>query len=427
MSFVSSRARRWPALFALVALSSSLIAEPQLLDGIAAIVDDDVVLVSELREQMDTVKRGMAQRGSPPPPTDALRREVLERMVEDSLQMQMARRAGVKVSDTEINEEIGRVAAARGIGLERLREELDAIRPGGYLIAREQLWRDLIVQRVQRGALRRRLRITEQEIDNLFASEEGQRLGQRQYHALHIRVLSDDESASGLARANRHAKELHRALRAGAPSDALPLPEAGLHVEQTELGWRAVDDLPALLADAMQDAGKGDWVGPLSSPGGSHILRVLDVRGGEAFVDQYKTRHILLEVSAIRSASQARDALRQFRRRIADGEDFAALARCCSDDHGTAREGGDLGWAGSGDVVEAFEEVMRQIPLGEISEPFETRFGWHVLTVEAQRRQDVTEERRRSAAYRWLYERRYREALDGWLAELRESAYVSIK
>ena len=426
---VRSACRRWSAPLAAVAatLSWPLAAAPQLLDGIAAIVDDDVILTSELSEQMDTVSRGMRERGSPRLPADILRREVLDRMILDSLQMQLAERAGVKVSDTEINAEIGRIAAARGVSLEQLREQLDGVRADGYRIAREQLRRDMIVQRAQRGSLRRRLRITEQEIDNLFASEEGRRLGQRQYRALHIHVAPDDESDDGLKRASRHARRLHRALRSGAGADALPLPAAGLSVRRTELGWRGADELPELFAEAMRDAGQGDWVGPISSPGGSHILRVLDLRGGEVFVDQFQVWHVLLEVSAIRSAGQARDALREFRGRIQRGEDFAAIARCCSDDHGSAREGGALGWVGDGDVAEAFAQVMRDTRIGGLSEPFETRFGWHILQVQARRRQDVTEERRRAAAYQWLYERRYQEVLDSWLAELRESAYVSIK
>ncbi len=414
------------ALVSALALASAS-AEPQLLDGIAAIVDDDVILASELREQLATVAHGMEQRGVDPPPVAELRREVLDRMIVDNLQMQLGERAGVKISDTEINQEISRVAAGRGVSEEQLRRDLNALRPDGYRIARDQLRRDMVIQRVQRGSLRRRLRITEQEIDSLIASAEGQRLGQRQYRALHIHVLPEEESRSELRRAHAHARSLRQALREGRRTDALPLPGEGLRVEQNDWSWRSADELPALFANALEDADKGDWVGPLSSPNGSHILRVLGLRGGQQQIEQTQIRHILLEVSAIRSASQARASLRQFRGRIAAGETFEALARCCSDDHITAAEGGSLGWIGPGDMVETFEQEMRDAPIGEVSKPFETRFGWHILTVEARRQQDVTEERHRNAAYQWLYERRYQEARDSWLAEIQDAAYVDIK
>lgn len=396
----------------------------QTLDGVVAIVDDDVILFSELQDAVVRATSNLRRSGRELPPPDQLRRQVFDQLVLESLQLQMADRAGARVSDAELNDAMERVARQNGMTLEQFSQSLSA---DGltYAQARERIRREMLLQRVQQGNVNQRVQITDQEIENFLDSAQGQLLTSPQFHLKHALVpLPTDADAGTRAAAKQKADELLRRLNSGEPFDRLIAGRTD--IQGGDLGWRRGDDLPSLLAPAVTELREGQATA-LASASGYHVIQLVELRGKGEVIQQTKARHILLKASAIRSEEQTQQLANELRNKIAAGASFGDLARQYSEDIGSAMEGGELGWTSPGQLVDAFQTAMDNTPKGGISQPFRSRYGWHVLQVEDRRQQDVTDEMRHTMARNYLHQRKFQEELDAWLRKIRDEAYVDIK
>ena len=403
-------------------------AATELLDQVVAIVDDDVIMASELRERLASVTENLESRGVEMPPEDVLIRETLDRLVLENIQMQMGERVGVRISDAQLNAAVQRIAAGNGMNLEQFRAALES-EGQSYAEVREQVRKEMTLQRVQSGNVNQRIQITPQEVENFLATEEGQKLTQPEYRLLHaLLAIPSTASAAEAADAEAHVDALLQRIRGGEPFDQVVASSTGRYsFTGGDLGWRSKDDLPSLLSEAAPPLDKGETSDPIRSDSGLHLVYMIDKRGTSQVVDQTHVRHILVKPSEIMTDDQALNLVTELKSRAEGGEDFAELAREYSEDIGSAQEGGDLGWTSPGQMVPEFEQRMADTEVGAISEPVRSQFGWHVLEVLDRRRQDMTEEAVKNKAAEYLHQRKYQEELDAWLRRIRDEAFVDIK
>jgi peptidyl-prolyl cis-trans isomerase SurA len=397
----------------------------QTLDRVVAIVDDDVILFSELQEAVEAFSQNLKRAGRELPPADQFRRQVFDQLVLESLQLQMADRAGARIPDAELNEAMERIARQNGMTLEQFAQSLSQD-GSSYTGVRERIRRELLLQRVQQGNVNQRVQISDQEIDAFLESAQGQSLTSPQYHVKHLLVpVASDADSATRARAEQQANELLGRLRAGVSFDSLVAGRSD--IQGGDLGWRRTEDLPSLIAPAIADLRPGQAAGPLQSASGYHVVQLAEVRGKGQVIEQTKARHILLKASAIRSGEQTRQLADELRVKILNGADFGELARQYSEDIGSAMEGGELGWTSPGQMVDTFQQAMERTTVGSISEPFQSRYGWHIVQVEDRRLQDVTDDMRRNMARNYLQQKKFQEELDTWLRKIRDEAFVDIK
>lgn len=421
---------KWLATLALLGLALTTRAEVEMLDRIVAVVNDGVIMESELNQRIEQIRARMRDRGQSAPPDEVLRQQVLDRMVEQTLQLQLARRGNIKVDDNALNQALASIARRNDMTLEQFARDM---RESGqdWAAFREQIRREMIISRLQQAQVGRRVRITERELDRFLASEQSDDLFKREYHLGHILLrVSSEASSEEVEQTRERARELVKQLRNGADfsETAAAQSEGQFALEGGDLGWRPAAELPSLFADNAADMDTGAISEPLRSGAGFHILKLKDQRGGgEQVVEQHKVRHILVTSDTLRTPEQAQQRARKLRQRVMEGEDFAELAEQYSDDPGSARDGGLLGWVSPGEMVPTFEEVMKQTPEGELSPVFETRFGWHFMKVEDNRTADRSGDYRRTRAQRALQERRFQEELRRWLQEKRGEAYIDIR
>ncbi len=428
-----ARGRRALAIAGLVAAAlvpAAAGAELRLLDRIVAVVDDDVVLASELENRMRFIERQFESNDIELPPREVLTRQVLERLILDSIQLQMGRRAGIRISDEELTRAIAGIARSNNMGVEQFRRALaaDGLR---YVEFREQIRREMIIARVQQNRVNDRIYITPQEVENFMDSPVGEAATADEFRVGHILLaVTDDASEEAVAAARREAERLHERLEDGADFAQLAVAHSDGQraLEGGDLGWRKPGQLPSLLADPVMEAEEGEVLEPIRSASGFHLVKVLDKRGaGTGVVRQTHVRHILVQPSEIRSEEEARRLIHEVHRRLEQGASFEQLARDHSDDPGSALSGGDLGWVSPEQMVPAFAERMREAEAGEVVGPFESEFGWHVLEVLGRRQQDMSKQFRERQAMELLRKRRFDEELQAWLAEIRDEAYVEIK
>ncbi|MFO7550794.1 MAG: peptidylprolyl isomerase [Haliea sp.] len=404
-------------------------AQTQMLDQVVAIVDDDVIMASELRERVQSITQTLQSRGMELPPEDVLIRETLDRLIIESIQLQMGNRVGARISDAQLNAALERIAAQNRMSLEQFRTMLEQ-EGQSYAAMREQIRREMIIQRVQSGNVNQRIQISEQEVNNFLASSEGQKLSQPEYRIQHALLpLAPDAPESEVETARTYLEGLLRRIRGGEAFDQVISGSTDRYpFSGGDLGWLKADDLPSLFSDVAPGLEAGATSDPIRSPSGLHLVHMADMRGGgDQMVEQTRVRHILVRPSEIMTDEQARDLVASLKERAEAGEDFADLARKFSEDIGSAAEGGDLGWTNPGQMVPEFEAAMAETPVGELSDPVQSQFGWHVLEVLERRQQDMTREAIRARATEALHQRKYDEELDAWLRKIRDEAYVDIK
>jgi len=415
-------------------LAASLLVTPmvqaatEMLDQVVAIVDDDIVMASELRERLAAVTENLKARGVDMPPEDVLIRETLDRLILESIQLQKGMRVGVRISEDQLNSAMQRIAAQNRMTLPQFQAALEQ-QGNSYADMREQVRREMIIQRVQAGNVNQRIQISEQEVKNFLATDEGQKLTQPEYHIMHALLpVSPSASDSEVAAAESQVNKLLRRIRAGAPFEEV-IDSSGGRFTFTggDLGWRKADDLPSLFADVAPQLQQGETSDPIRSDSGFHLINMKERRGLEQVVNQTKVRHILVKPSEIMTDDQARKLVAELKARVEAGEDFADLARQYSEDIGSAQEGGDLGWTNPGQMVPEFEKAMAATEVGQISDPVRSQFGWHILEVMDRRQQDMTQEAMRARAMDYLHNRKYQEELDAWLRQIRDEAFVDIK
>lgn len=415
-------------ILALLTAVITIQAQAKPLDRIVAIVDDDIIMESELLERTATVRVRMKEQNTPLPPNDALMQQVLERMIVESIELQMAERAGIRVDDNRVNETLENIARQNNMTTDQFRQTVED-EGIAWRNLRDQIRRELVVGQLRQRRVGGRIHITEQDVDNFLNSEVAKTNLAPDYRLGHILISI---SASGdVNTAEEKALAVYRDLKAGADFARMAAQYSGGEqaLQGGDLGWRKAAQLPTLFADTVLDMKAGDISHPIRSPSGFHIIKVLDVRGGtEQFVQQTKVRHILIKPNEIRSEAESQHLIEDIRARILSGkDDFAVLAKTYSDDPGSALQGGDLGWVNPGTMVPEFEERMKNAKLNELSPPFRSQYGWHILQVEERRNQDMSEEFRRNRARQMLHRRKFDEELETWLQEIRQESYVEVK
>ncbi len=415
---------------AVALLSTAMAAQAgQALDEAVALVDDDVVLKSELDRRVSSVRQDLAARKVRLPPDEVLRQQVLDRLITDNVQLQMARRAGVRVAEQELAQIIENIAKENKMSPEQFRLKL-ASEGLSYELFREDLRNEVLISRVRQGAVGRRIFISEQEVEAMMETMAAEGESRTEYHLGHI-LLAIPESAStdDVRAVSERAQRLVSKLREGADFAELAIANsAGQEALQGgDFGWKTANQLPTLFASAAKSLSAGQVSEPLRSASGLHILKLFDSRGNErVMVQQTLARHILVKPSTILTEIDAEKKIRDLHQQVKNGGDFAALAKAHSEDPGSANQGGELGWANPGTFVPVFEQTMAGLQPGEISEPFRSEFGWHVMQVMERRDDDQTAERKRQRAYRVLHSRKYDEEVESWVREIRDQAFIKI-
>lgn len=414
------RQRLCAALCILSIGTGASLAPAQTLDQIIAIVDDDIVLASELEERLAPILAQISASGKSAPPEEIVRKDLLNQLIVESIQLQMAERAGVRVNDAQLNEYMGRIAAQNGMDLAQFKQALEA-EGRDYNETREQIRREMLIQRVQGGHVNQRVQISDKEISNFLASQAGQALTAPEYRLLHLRIaLPSAASDADIERARARALQIQDKALSGQSLKQIDS-------QASDLGWRKSEDLPSLFTDIAPVLKRGETSKPIYSSSGFHLITLLDKRGDGELIAQTRARHILLKPSAIQDDKATRAAITALRQRILNGEDFAQLARQHSEDIGSAQEGGDLGWTNPGQLVPEFEQAMAATAIDAISEPFRSGYGWHIVQVLDRREKDVTDELRRNMARSYLHKRKFDDELTVWLQKIRDEAYVDIK
>ncbi len=397
----------------------------QLLDQVIAIVDDDVVMASELKERIQQVKINIEKSGKAAPPMQEIQQEILDQLILENIQLQMALRAGVRISDAQLNDSMLRIAQQNRMDLLQFKAALenDGL---SYTGTREQIRKEMLLQRVQQGNVNQRVQITDQEIANFLSSEEGQAMTAPEYRMLHTLIaIPGGADEATIASAKQMADALYQRVQNGEAYEQVMSGYSQLKIN--DLGWRKADDLPSLISNLATTTGEGDTASPVQSASGFHLVKLLDKRGDGEVIPQTKARHILLKASAIRNDAATEAEIKALRQRVIDGENFEDLAREYSEDIGSALEGGDLGWTSPGQLVGAFQDAMDSTKPGDISPAFKSQYGWHVLQVMERRDKDVTDDIRRNIARNHIHQRKYDDELQTWLQKIRDEAYVDFK
>ena len=417
-------------LLPLLLLAAPTHAAVEELDSIVAVIDDDVITRIELNSRMNTLVKQLRQKGSQLPPMRVLQRQLLERMIVEQLQLAQAKQLDIKVGDEELNKVIERIAQQNKLSLMQFREALqkDGI---SFATFREEIRKEIIITRLRSSRIASRVDVSPQEVDNLLESQQRDQKKNEEYHLQHILVgLPNNASPEQAAAGKKKVLQLRDELRAGADFGNMAISHSAgpRALEGGDVGWKRLAQLPISFSSAIQQLGAGEISEPIRSASGFHLLKVLEKRGEQRHVvRQVNARHILITTSPLISDTEAEQRLIRLRERILAGEDFAELARAHSNDTGSAVEGGELGWAEPSIYVEAFRETINSTPAGQISRPFKSQFGWHILQVKKWRNHDNTEEFKRNRAFESLRERKTEEETETWLRQLRDDAYVEIR
>lgn len=421
----------WVVLFSVLIVSSGFAsAQVKSLDRVIAIVDDDVIMKSQLDSRVQEVIQTVSKRSGDLPSQDVLVKQVLDRLIIEDLQIQLANRYGITVDDDEVNQAVADVAKRNNLNMEQFKRVLQS--EGLSLSAlRDQIRREILINRVRQRVIGEKIRITDQEVKNFLNSEIGKAQLSEEYYLASILVpVSQGSSYAEIQKAEQKATDLYRQLEKGADFAKLAMTSSSgdRALEGGEIGWRQAAQLPAPFDQLISGLKVGDFTQPVSTPGGLIILKVMDKRGGTAHLqDESSVRHILLKSNQIRSEEDTKKLADRLYQRIMAGEDFAQLAKSFSDDPGSAHRGGSLNWIDPSTLVPEFRKVMDELPVGQISQPFRTRYGWHIVQVEGRRSTDNSAEYRKQQAMNILYGRKYDQELQIWLQQLRDEAYVEIK
>ncbi|MDB5925478.1 MAG: PpiC-type peptidyl-prolyl cis-trans isomerase [Betaproteobacteria bacterium] len=403
--------------------------QPVVLDRIVAVVNDEAITARELDERAQIALKQLAQQGTSPPPRPVVERQLLERMIADRVQVQFAKESGMRIEDAELDRAIGRIAEQNKLSPQALREALE--RDGvPYAKFREDIRSEIVMARLREREVDNKMVITESEIDTFLANEQQDGRGD-EVDLSHILVVVPERASPEQVQGRRaRAEEALGQLVKGTDfrQVAAAYSEAPDALQGGSMGWRPGDRLPTIFHDALKSMKPGDVSAVLRSANGFHILKLNDRRGGPvpASVQQTHVRHILLKTNELISENEARNRLRILKERLENKADFAELARVHSEDASASR-GGDLGWILPGDTVPEFERVMNNLQPGQISDPVQTPFGWHLIQVVERGSQDVSKERRRLLARQTLRARKSDEAYQEWVRQLRDRAYVEVR
>lgn len=397
------------------------------LDGIAAVVNDDILLRSELENRVRRVRRQLETGGGPQPPAEVLERQVLERLILERLQLQRAEQMGIQIPDDVLNQAMNDIARSNGMTLS---EFIEAVTADGfeYAAVREEVRNEMIISQLHQRDVLARIAVTQREVESFLASQAGQDFDDREFRVSHIALRVPGGGSEDVERTRALGEALLGRLRDGADFAQLALEysQGQQALEGGDLGWRKTTQLPSVFAERVVGMQPGQVSDLIRTSGAFHIIKLNEVRGhGErVVVSQTHARHILVRTNALVNDERAAARLHELRGLLLEGADFAELARRHSEDPGSAVNGGDLGWIEPGQTVPEFEEVMDSLQPGEIGEPFASRFGWHIVQVLERREHDSTDELRLSQARRAIRERKAEEQTEQWLKRLRDEAWI---
>ena len=400
------------------------------LDKILAVVEEDVILESELEEQISRVQEQIMAQGTQMPPSGILERQVLERLVLEKIQISVATESGVEVTDQSLSRALGDIARKNNLTRDQF---MDVLKSEGYDLDdfSDQIKTEIMIAKLRKNEIDKRVRVSPSEIEHYLRNQTNTGDDQEEYKLSHILIsIPMNANNQELKKTRDKAKSALSKLKSGtdfatvaiANSDAINALEGG------DLGWRKGTEIPSLFADSVSNMNVGEVSNIITNSSGFHIIKLTDRRSGEKImVEQFKTRHILIKQSTLLTKAGARKRIAQIRLRIDAGADFSELARTNSDDRTSALEGGDLGWVQKGKMVPEFEEVMLAAEIGEISAPFESEFGFHILQVMDKRMHDDTVTVKRQRAREAIRRQKIEERRESWLRRLRDEAYVDYR
>jgi len=405
-------------------------AAEQFLDRVVAIVNNQVIMLSELERRAEVIRQQLLERNTRLPAHDEFLQQVLDKLISDRLQLQQGDQHGFKIGDDDLNRTLQRIADSNALTLEQFKQQLEA-EGQDYREVREQIRGEMLITQVRERLVNQRIQITDQEVENFLASEQGRRTAEPEVHLGHIMIpIAEPSTAAHIQAAAEQAEAIYRALQAGADfaQQAVAYSKGSAALEGGDIGWRNRGELPEKLVEQFAELPVGDVTRPFRLGGGFHLIKLVEQRGGGVqLIDQTRVRHILIKTSEIRDQGQARALIGEIRQRILNGEPFAELAQRYSDDPGSGSEGGSLGWASPGQMVATFEQAMNRTAVGELSPPFESPFGWHILEVQERRSQDFGDRILANRARETIRKRKFAEETANWMRELRAQAYIETK
>jgi len=405
-------------------------AEVKLFDSIVALVDDDVILNSELNRKIKGFKARLKEKGTKLPDEKTFKKQVLERLIVDDIQYQLAVRSGVRVSDPELNATVAKIAKNANKSLDELKETIES-EGDNYTFFREDLRREIMISRVRQAQVSRKIYISPQEVDSMVQLMNDQSNNNIQYHIGHIMIaIPESSTPQEIKTARAKAQKVLKELRGGEDFSKIAISNSDAQdaLQGGDFGWRSITQLPSLFTGPVSNMKVGDLTEPLRSASGLHILKLLGKKGGEkqTLVNQVKARHILIKTSKITSEAQAQQLLKKLYKQIKEGADFAELAKKYSEDLGSGSRGGLLDWADPQIYAPKFREALANLKINEVSLPFRSQFGWHIVKLLGRRVADETKKEKINKARRLLFNRKFDEAVTSWLREIRSEAYVKI-
>ena len=401
------------------------------MDRIIAIVDKDVITEQELANKVRTVSNQLEKQGKQLPSEQVLRKQILERLIVDSLQLQLAQQRGINVNDSQLDKTIERIAEQNKMGLEEFKAALENDDINFYQF-REDMRDEITIARLKDTEIDKRIDVSDGEIDNYLTTQENSKDNQQvEYELSHILVRTPEESTpEDLEKARIKIEEIMKALASGESFEQVSASysDAPNALEGGNMGWRNSGQIPPAFLNLLQSMQIGEVSKPIRSPNGFHVVKITNKRNTDStlIVEQTKVRHILIKLNEVVSEQEAKQKMDSLKERLDNGDQFEDLARQYSED-GSANSGGDLGWVNPGDTVPQFEEAMNALAPGEISEPIRSPFGWHIIQVLERRKQDMTEQAARIKARREIHARKAEEAYDDWIHEMRDRAFVELR
>lgn len=435
MMFLNNRLLLIAALVAIssnwaIAADAKQAGEITKIDRIVAVVDQVVITENELADRIKIVTAQLEKQGTQLPPQNVLEKQILERLINDRLQLNYANQTGIRVDDAQLDKTIERIAEQNKMGVDEFKQAL-AAEGINYRKFREDIRNEILLARLREREVDNRINVTEAEVDNFLTTQSSRNDAQDEFEVAHILVRAPEEGAPDeLQKLKAKAEQALKQLQGGADfaQVSAAFSDAPNALEGGALGWKTSTQLPALFIDALKPLQKGQLSAILRSPNGFHILKLTDRRGGSSplVVEQTHARHILIKLNEIVSESEGKSRMDNLRERLVNGGNFAELARQYSED-GSAANGGDLGWVNPGDTVPQFEKAMNALQPGEISQPVRSPFGWHIIQVTERRKQDMSKEAARLKARQEIRSRKSDEAYQDWVRELRDRAYVELR
>lgn len=407
----------------------SVNAYSERLDRIVAVVEDDVILERELEREVTTVVKRIQASKMEMPPWSVLRKQIVEKMILEKLQRLLAERTGINISQEALDSAAADIAQRNNMNTQQFKTELES-QGLSYQDFLSNLRNEIIINQVRGKEIGSRVNVSDSEVEHYLETQDKFGEESTQYHLGHILIaVKEAASSAEIQKAKAKADNLVSKLRAGQDFSqaAISNSQDSNALKGGDLGWRKIADVPSLFSDIVSKLSQGEITEPIRSPSGFHIVKLLEVKGmGKAMITKTKVRHILIKTNELIDDAEAQKRLLALKARIAQGDDFAVLARAQSDDKGSALKGGSLDWVAPGDMVKAFEDSMSKLAVNEISEPIQTQFGWHILQVLGRENKDNSDQNKKNFVKEAIRKRKIEEETELWLRRLRDESFVEI-